>query len=515
MENINLLEMFHISKTFPGIKALKDVTLQVKKGEVHALIGENGAGKSTLIKILAGIYSPDAGAEFRFEGQDIEIKKPIDATKKGISIIYQDLSLFPNLSIAENIYIGRDSGKKGWSRVNWNEMRTVANKVMAELDLNLDVNTSVEQLSIAQQQLIEIGRALAFDSKLIVMDEPTSSLSESEIEKLYKVIDDLKQRNISIIFVSHKLDELFRVSDRITVLRDGEYIGTYDKENIDQERLITLMVGRKIEYAKKETSGVEKNEIALKVSHLSKQGNFKDISFELHKGEILGITGLVGSGRTELAHSIFGLNKPDNGSIEIKGEKVSIHSSFEAVKKGLAYVPEERQTQGLILRQSITNNISLPILKTFRNMLGLLNNKKEGKLASELVEKMDIRPALPGMPADQLSGGNQQKVVISKWLATNPKILIVDEPTNGVDIGAKSEIHKLLKELASNGMGIVVISSELPEVLAVSDRIMVMRHGRVAGELSIEEATQEKIMNLALVSQKERAEKVVLDRQVN
>jgi ribose transport system ATP-binding protein/rhamnose transport system ATP-binding protein len=510
-----LLEMEHISKTFPGVKALNDVTLKVRKGEVHALIGENGAGKSTLIKILAGIYSPDPGAQFSFEGREVVIKRPIDATQMGISIIYQDLSLFPNLSIAENIYIGQDSGARGWKKVDWKKMKAIAAKVMSELDMKLDVNTPVEKLSIAQQQMIEIARALAFDSKLIVMDEPTSSLSEGEIEKLYKVIDGLKQKGISIIFVSHKLEELFRVSDQITVLRDGEYVGTYATEEIDQEQLITLMVGRKVEYTKKTTFVEEKGKPILEVKNFSKQGNFKDISLQLYKGEILGITGLVGSGRTELAQAIFGLNKPDSGTLLIDGKKVVIRSSYDAVKKRLAYIPEERQTQGLILSQPITKNISLPILKKFRNALGLLKSKEEKKLATESVKKLDIRPSLPDMAVEQLSGGNQQKVVISKWLATNPKILIVDEPTNGIDIGAKAEIHKLLQKLASDGMGIIVISSELPEVLALSDRILVMRHGRLAGELKSGEATQEKIMNLALVSKKDKPVNSEFDRQVN
>ncbi|MBS4206983.1 sugar ABC transporter ATP-binding protein [Bacillus sp. FJAT-50079] len=492
-----LLEMTHISKTFPGVKALDDVKLQIKKGEVHALIGENGAGKSTLIKILAGIYEADQGAKFLFEGKEAEINKPIDATLKGISIIYQDLSLFSNLSVAENIYIGRDSDKKPWKKINWGEMEAIAKKALKELDFDVDVHTSVEKLSIAQQQLIEIARALAFDSKLIVMDEPTSSLSAGEVEKLYKVIDKLKERGISIIFVSHKLKELFTVSDRFTVLRDGKYIGTYQADELDEDKLITLMVGRKVLYEKnlkKETGG----QTLLELNGVSKEGNFKDISFELKAGEVLGITGLVGSGRTELAQAIFGVNKPDHGEIKLNGENVQIKSSEDAVKKGIAYIPESRKTQGLILRQPIIDNISLPILQQLRDRFGLIKRKREIDLAKHYIETLDVRPALPHRAAGDLSGGNQQKVVIGKWLSTKPQILIIDEPTNGIDIGAKTEIHKLLRQLASDGMGIIVISSELPEVLAVSDRILVMRHGRIAGELEIEKATQENIMNYAL-----------------
>ncbi|BBU37965.1 MULTISPECIES: sugar ABC transporter ATP-binding protein [Aeribacillus] len=496
-----LLQMLNISKTFPGVKALDDVKLEVKKGEVHALIGENGAGKSTLIKILAGVYQPDPGAQFFFEGKEAKIRRPIDATMRGISIIYQDLSLFPNLSVAENIYIGRDSDKHSWKKVDWALMEKTAKKALKELDFEIDVSTPVEKLSIAQQQMVEIARALAFDAKLIVMDEPTSSLSAGEVEKLYEVIFSLKKRGISIIFVSHKLKELFTVSDRFTVLRDGKYVGTYHANELTEEKLITLMVGRKILYEKNKEKAAS-GKTLLEVRNLAKEGNFKDISFELREGEVLGITGLVGSGRTELAQAIFGINRPYKGDIIINGQKTVIKSSEEAVKKGIAYIPESRKTQGLILRQSIINNISLPVLKKLKNKFLLINRRKEIELAEHYIQSLDVRPPLPYRAAGDLSGGNQQKVVIGKWLSTNPKILIIDEPTNGIDIGAKSEIHKLLRGLAANGMGIIVISSELPEVLAVSDRIIVMRHGRIAGELGIHEATQESIMNLALLGQK-------------
>ncbi len=510
-----LLEMDNVSKTFPGVKALDQVQLQVKPGEVHALIGENGAGKSTLIKILAGLQEADAGAKFFFEGKEANIKKPIDATLKGISIIYQDLSLFPNLSVAENIYIGRDSENKGWERVDWNEMKRVATEALRELGVEIDVTMPVEKLSIAKQQLVEIARALAFESKLIVMDEPTSSLSTNEVEQLYKLINNLKAKGISIIFVSHKLKELFTVSDRFTVLRDGKYVGSYDKEELDETKLITLMVGRKVTYERrKEKSKVGKP--VLEVEGLSKEGNFKDISFTLHEGEIIGFTGLVGAGRTELAQHIFGINNPSDGIIKISGQQVIIKSSEDAVKKGLAYIPESRQTQGLILNQSIINNISISILNQLTNLWKLIVRKKEVDLANEYVKTLDIRPALPHMSADKLSGGNQQKVVIAKWLSTKPKILIIDEPTNGIDIGAKTEIHNLLRRLASEGMGIIVISSELPEILAVSDRIIVMRNGRITGELDITEATQEKIMNYALKGKSvQQAPKYIVEEKIS
>jgi ABC-type sugar transport system ATPase subunit len=494
-----ILEMKNISKTFPGVKALDNVQLAVKKGEVHALIGENGAGKSTLIKILAGVYTPDPGASFFFEGKEAEIKKPLDATMKGISIIYQDLSLFPNLTVAENIYIGRDSDKKSWTKVKWKEIKKIAKKALEEMDVNIDPQTPVEQLSIAQQQLVEIARAIAFDAKLIVMDEPTSSLSESEVEKLYNIIEQLKERGISIIFISHKLKELFKVSDRFTVLRDGQYIGTYEAEELDEPKLIKLMVGRDVTYEKNEST-VEVGETILKVDGLSKSGNFKDISFELRKGEVLGITGLVGSGRTELAQALFGVNRPESGTVELYGEKINVRNSSDAVKKGIAYIPEARQTQGLVLEQSVINNISLPILDKLKNKFKLIDRKLEINLAEQYTKSLDIRPALPKLPASNLSGGNQQKVVIAKWLSTQPKVIIFDEPTNGIDIGAKTEIHKLIRRLANDGIGVIVISSELPEILAVSDRILVMRHGRISGELDVKDATQESIMSLALQS---------------
>lgn len=506
-----LLEMNNVSKTFPGVKALDKVELKVKKGEVHALIGENGAGKSTLIKILAGIHKPDPGASFFFEGKKAEINRPIDATLLGVSIIYQDLSLFPNLSVAENIYIGQDSGKKSWTRIDWKKIKEISQAALDELEVDIDLNVSVEQLSIAQQQLVEIARALAFESKLIVMDEPTSALSSGEVEKLYNVVDKLSARGISIIFISHKIMELYRVSTRFTVLRDGKYVGSYDPKEIDEDRLIHLMVGREVIYEKNEEE-ICAGKTIFKIEKLSKHGNFEDISLELKEGEVLGITGLVGSGRTELAQAVFGVNKPDEGAVYIHGKQVTTRTSEEAVKQGIAYIPEARQTQGLVLPQSVINNISLPIIAKIKNKFGLIDRNREVKIAKDYVEQLDVRPPLPYTPVKNLSGGNQQKVVISKWLSTHPKILIIDEPTNGIDIGAKTEIHKLLRRLASEGIGVIMISSELPEVLAVSDRILVMRNGRISGELSVKEATQEKIMGYALGSsgknQKEHSDQI-------
>lgn len=492
-----LLQMHKVSKTYPGVKALDGVQIAIKPGEVHALIGENGAGKSTLMKILVGVESADEGAEIEFAGEKVHFSKPIDATLKGISIIYQDLSLFPNLSVAENICIGRENAGKGYYRVQWKQMKLLAEKTLAELGLKLDVSLPLGKLSIAKQQLVAIARSLAFDSKLIVMDEPTSSLSSGEVEHLYNIIEDLRRRGISIIYISHKLKELFTVADRFTVLRDGKFVGSYDKDDMNEDKLISLMVGRKVEIINREEN--KGGEEVLRVESLSKRGNFKDISFSLRAGEIIGITGLVGAGRTELAQALFALNKPDSGNIYISGKKVDLKSSGDAVKHKMAYIPESRQTQGLFLRQSIIDNISVTVFGQMLNKFGFIERAREKQLASEYIQILDIRPPLAEMNAGQLSGGNQQKIVIAKWLSTEPKILIIDEPTNGIDIGAKTEIHKLLRRLTNKGIGIIVISSELPEVLAVSDRILVMKQGRISGEIAAAEATQEKIMNFAVL----------------
>jgi ABC-type sugar transport system ATPase subunit len=492
-----LLQMSNVCKTYPGVKALDDVQIAIKPGEVHALIGENGAGKSTLMKILVGVESADEGAEIFFAGEKVHFSKPIDATLKGISIIYQDLSLFPNLSVAENICIGRESAGKGYNPVQWKQMKVLAEKALAELGLKVNASLPLGKLSIAKQQLVAIARSLVFDSKLIVMDEPTSSLSSGEVEQLYKIIEDLRKRGISIIYISHKLKELFAVADRFTVLRDGKFVGSYDKDDMNEDKLISLMVGRKVEVMNREEN--KGGEEVLRVEGLSKRGNFKDISFSLHKGEIIGITGLVGAGRTELAQALFGLNKPDSGQIYISGKKVDIKSSSDAVKNKIAYIPESRQTQGLFLTQSIIDNISVTVFDKMLNKFGFIDRAKEKQLASEYIQILDIRPPIAEMNAGQLSGGNQQKIVIAKWLSTEPKILIIDEPTNGIDIGAKTEIHKLLRRLTNKGIGIIVITSELPEVLAVSDRILVMKQGRISGEIAAAEATQEKIMNFAVL----------------
>ena len=496
MSNEVFLHLENISKTFPGVKALDGINLEIKKGEIHALVGENGAGKSTLIKILSGNYQPDPGAKIIIDGEVCVNLTPMSAISKGIIVIYQDFSLFPTLTVAENISISGQLSKKG-KPISWKQMKAQAQKAIDDLGVDIDINDNLESLSMARQQLVAIARALACDAKLIVMDEPTSTLSSGEVELLFEIIKKLQNKGISVLFVSHKLEELFRISSIFTVIRDGQYIGTYPREEMDNDKLISLMVGRKVEFVHR---GAEKiGETVLEVKNLSKFGNFKDVSFELHKGEIIGITGLVGAGRTEVIQAICGIDKADSGEILIDGKKVSINSMGDAVKNGIGYVPESRLTEGLVLTKSASDNITITYLDKLKNKAGLISLKKKDKSAEEWIEKLNIKPGYADMAAQKFSGGNQQRIVIAKWLATDPKILIVDEPTNGIDVGAKDEIHKLLRELASNGMGIIMISSELPEVLAISDKVLVMRRGRINAVLDGETATQEMIMNAAIL----------------
>lgn len=487
--------MQNVSKTFPGVKALENINIEIEYGEIHALIGENGAGKSTLIKILSGVYQPDEGAEIYIEGTLQEAITPLDSLKNGIAVIYQDFSLFPNLSVAENIAMALRVEKKS-PMVSWKETNRVAKHALGKLGLKIPLSTTLAELSVAKQQLIAIARALVNDAKLIVMDEPTSSLSRSEVEALFSIIRNLKNQGISILFISHKLDELFAISDRFSILRDGKYIGTFSEDELDDDRLISLMVGRKIEYTVFKKRKID--DVIFEAKHLSKEGNFKDISFSLSRGEIVGLTGLVGAGRSELAQAIFGLDPFDSGELFLNGKKIHIDSPEHAVQNGISYIPENRLTEGLILKKPMDENICITILPKISDKRGLIIQEKKNQLVDTWINKMQIRPKIPQMIASKLSGGNQQRVVLSKWLATDPKILIVDEPTNGIDIGAKADIHKLLRNLAENGMGIIVISSELPEVLAIADRVLVMRRGRIAASFHGEDLTQEDIMNQAL-----------------
>ena len=457
----------------------------------------NGAGKSTLIKILAGVYQADAGGSILLDGKPVHFPDPLTALRHGIAVIYQDLSLFTNLTVAENIVFGTQVERGAFHTVSWKSLRAEAKKTLDRIGIQLNLNQLLGDLSIAKQQMVAIARALHSQARLIIMDEPTSSLSSSEIELLYKTIETLKDNNIAVLFISHKFQEVFHVADCVTVFRDGKYISTDPIEDLNEDLLVQKMVGRSILFEPLNETSLATDERVLEVRKLSRSGHFSNVSLELKKGEVLGITGLVGAGRSELAQSIFGLNPPDSGEIILEGEQVNFSHPSEAIEKGIAYLPEDRKVEGLVLSQPIKRNITIPILNRIRSRK-LLDLNEEKRLSEMFIEELDIRPTDPNRLTGQLSGGNQQKVVIGKWLASKPKLLIVDEPTNGVDIGAKVAIHKLLRQLAAEGLGIILISSELPEVLTVSDRILVMRQGEITAELDVKEATQEIILAYAL-----------------
>ncbi|MDR1089883.1 MAG: sugar ABC transporter ATP-binding protein [Prevotella sp.] len=497
MEQGAFVRLKNINKTFYGVKVLDNINFDVREGEVHALVGENGAGKSTLIKILSGVYEPDAGSAIEIGGEEFATLTPITALHKGIIVIYQDFSLFPNLSVAENIAISQHIEMND-RLLNWKKMRKAAGNAIGQLGIDIDIDARLDTLSIAKQQLVAIARALVYNIKMIVMDEPTSSLSKNEVEQLLTIVKNLKQKSISILFISHKLEELFEVSDRFTILRDGQSMGTYNSNEIDNDILISIMVGRKLGFEKFKANEV--SEPIIEVKGLCKKGNFKDISFKLHKGEILTITGLVGAGRTEVLQALYGISIPDEGEIFMNGEKMQIRSTETASELGIAYVPESRQTEGLILRQSVEDNVALPNIKRLVGFLSLIQTQKKKKIAEKWIKVLNIKPPDAEMSVQQLSGGNQQRVIIAKWLETEPKVLMVDEPTNGIDVGAKEEIHKLLRDLASRGIAILMVSSELPEVLAISDNIMVMRRGRIAGVFKGNDISQEEIMNKAIIN---------------
>lgn len=496
------LSISNISKTFPGVKALDNVQLHVRRGEVHALVGENGAGKSTLIKILSGVYTPDPGGSILVDDQPIKFSDINESMNRGISVIYQDLCLFQNLTVAENICIGKEKG----SLIHWKDYRSIAERTLKRLNIRLDPSDILGTLSIANQQLVAIARAIAYNSKLIIMDEPTASLSKQEVEDLFGIIRALKAEGISILFISHKLDEVKALSDTVTVLRDGKFIGAKPTRELPEAEIIKMMVGRDISYENLNDTCAAEDKVVLEVKGLSKAGFYHDINFKVHKGEILGITGLVGSGRTEVIQTLFGIHRPDSGAIVLDGKEVRIGNSSDAKKLGISYVPEDRQLGGLVMQFDTYENMTLVNYATNTNKFGFLKRGQIRKLSGEMMEKMDVRPRIPNRAVREFSGGNQQKIVIGKWLATNPRVLLVDEPTNGVDIGSKVEIHKLLRSLAAQGMAIVVVSSELQEVLTMTDRIAVMRRGRMVAEMPAREATQEKIMQYALLSAGEEGE---------
>ncbi|MCK4803879.1 MAG: sugar ABC transporter ATP-binding protein [Spirochaetes bacterium] len=500
------LEVINISKAYVGVQALADVSMDIKQGEIHCLVGENGSGKSTLIKIVAGVIKQDAG-EIIINGRHYSHIRAIDAIREGIQIIYQDLSLFPNLTVAENISLNQEIERNS-KVINWKDIRKIAETALAEIGEELDLDEKVENISVASKQLVAISRAHTQNAKLIIMDEPTSSLTKDEIDRLFKVITGLKDRGICTLFVSHKLSEVFEISERVSIFRDGKKVGTFRTEELDNARLVFLMTGKKIDdtiYTFKEEG--KKKAPLLEVKNLSKARNFNDISFTLHSGEILGITGLLGSGRTELALALFGMYPADSGDILINGEKVRIRTIPGAIGAGIGYLPEDRLNQGLFIEQSISNNIVVTILKKLLNRFRLISRVKKDQSVRKWVEELAIKTPTVEAPAQSLSGGNQQRLVTAKWLATTPKVFILDGPTIGVDIASKSNIHKIIRNLAESGMGIIIISDEIPEVLKNCNRVLIMNRGRIIKEISdVAGVTEEEVFSI--MSRKEVHEAV-------
>jgi len=489
-----ILELKGISKSFGGVHALTDVYFSLQPGEIHALIGENGAGKSTLMKIIAGVHQPDSG-EIIIKDQIESFHNPLVSQNHGIAAIYQEPTLYMDLDIAENIFMGHHPQYPGIPYIKWKEMHQEAARLISLLGKQMNVYSKVRGLSIAQMQIVEMAKALSMNARILIMDEPTSALTQNEVADLFHLIRKLKLDGVAVIFISHRLEEVFEIADCVTIFRDGRFVDTKFIKETSENELIRLMVGRTLDtlFPKKQVPITDE---MLRVEGLCKNGLFRNISFSLHKGEILGLSGLVGARRTEVAQAIFGINPPDQGKIWIQGKLKEIDSPNAAMKEGMAYVPEDRQMHGLILGMGIKENITLTVLRQFVK-LALVDNNKEGEFASGIAQQLEIKTAGLWQKAQELSGGNQQKAVLAKWLGTKPKILILDEPTRGIDVGTKAAVHQLMGDLAEQGVAILMISSELPEIIGMSDRVLVMCEGNLTGEFSRAEATQEKIMKAA------------------
>lgn len=488
-----ILEMKHVSKRFDMTQALDDVSLTLYPGEIHALLGENGAGKSTLIKVMTGIYQADQG-EILLNGRSVTIQNALDAQTHGIAAIQQEPMIFPDLNVAENIFIShRDRGKV----IRWRQMYKEAEAILAKLGIRLDVRSSARGLTLAAQQAVEIAKAISLDVRVLIMDEPTASLSAHEVEQLFKLVQSLRSRGVAILFISHRLEEVFAISDRITILRDGKFISSAPREEVTPDSAIRDMVGREMGefFAKSET---KHGDVFLEVRNLGKENAFSNINFDVRAGEVLGFAGLVGSRRTDVGLALFGVEPADTGEILIENQPVSIRDTQHALKRGIAYVTEDRRQLGLTMSMSIATNITLPTLKKYTTTLGLIRRGQEKKTAERFKDRLSIRTPSVQLEAGKLSGGNQQKVVLSKWLNTQPRLLILDEPTRGIDVGAKEEVHQMINELAQEGIAIIMISSDLPEVLAMSDRILVMREGQQMAIFDRQEATQENVMTAAM-----------------
>ncbi|MEB3104016.1 sugar ABC transporter ATP-binding protein [Ferviditalea candida] len=494
MSSEYILELTDITKEFPGVKALDQIRLKVRKGTVHALMGENGAGKSTLMKIIFGIYIPDKGS-IKFKGEEIKLSGSKDALRRGISMIHQELTPVPLMTVAENIFLGRES-TLGFGWINKKKMVEETRKLFESLQIDINPNAKMVDLSIANMQMVEIAAAVSYNADLIIMDEPTSAITDKEVEQLFQIIASLKSKGVSIIYISHKMGEIFRICDDITVFRDGQCIGTKSVNELNQEILIQMMVGREIKQVFHKDEA-EIGEVMLSVKNLTRKGKFQNISFEVRRGEILGIAGLMGAGRTEVIESIFGIHPPDSGEFYIKGKKVEIKSPRDAIKNRMGLLTEDRKITGAFLPLTVKDNMIVSSINDYLNKFGLLKRQLVNDMCSAFVDRLSIKTPSLNQHIVNLSGGNQQKVLLARWLLNNPDILILDEPTRGIDVGAKSEIHKLMSRLAQTGKAIIMISSELPEILGMSDRIMVMHEGHKKGELNRAEASQEKIMELA------------------
>ena len=497
-KNKYYLELEGITKIFPGVKALDNVRLKIREGEVHALMGENGAGKSTLMKIINGEYTAESGT-IRIDGKPVKIDNPAAALRMGIAMIHQELSPFNEMTVAENLFVGREilSGMV----LNKKKMNEETQKLLDRFKVNASPQQKVKELNIGQVQMLEIIKAQSHNARMIIMDEPTSSLSDQEVELLFETIDRLKREGVAIIYISHRMEEIFKMVDRVTVFRDGQYIATKDIDEVDTDSLVTMMVGRKVDsvFPKEEA---QITDVALRVENLTIDGVFEDVSFEVRKGEVLGFSGLIGAGRSEVMKAIFGMDKLDGGSIFVEGKQVVIRKPSDAIDLGISFLSEDRKQLGLVLCRSVKENMALPTLGKFHPGVAL-NKAKEKEICREMSGKLAVKTPSLDTIVNNLSGGNQQKVVLAKWLLTQPKILILDEPTRGIDVGAKSEIHKIMNDLTKIGMAVILISSELPEVMAMSDRIIVMGQGRIRGTFQRSEIVngvvkQEEILNCAL-----------------
>ena len=493
MDDNVILQMENISKSFPGVNALSNVNLAVRRGTIHALMGENGAGKSTLMKILDGMYTPDSG-QIIFQGQTVTVDTTQTALKLGISMIHQELSPIPHMSVAENIFLGREPLAR-FGMIDKRKMNTDTKALLHRLEIDINPTTLMKDLSVANTQMVEIAKAISYDSRLIIMDEPTSAITEREVAHLFSMIRSLKAKGVSIIYITHKMDEVFQIADDITVLRDGKHIATVPASETNRDHLITMMVGRELtEMFPKEVAPI--GEIVLSVRNLTRKGIVEDVSFDLHRGEILGIAGLMGAGRTTVIESIFGIHKIDAGEITIKGRKTRINSPADAIKNGLALLTEDRKLTGIMGVLPVRDNMVIASLPNYEKR-GLLDGRRIEATYKQEKTRLDIKSPSMFQLIKLLSGGNQQKVLVSRWLLTSPDILILDEPTRGIDVGTKAEIHKLMSRLAQDGKAIIMISSELPEILGMSDRILVMHEGKVGGLFERKDATQKSIMEAA------------------